>query len=344
MHRTFTEETSFPFKRFGMVLMEDKYGRTFKTLRVSLLNHCNLGCVYCVAGDDELKMINRGNDKSNGEAGKPHLSVNELLDTIGRLHALLQFDTIRLTGGEPTLYHGLTKVIEGIRGMGIPGIKLTTNGFLLKRLAVPMKQAGMESINVSLDAIDEDVFFRMSKRKPATRILDGIDAALQAGLEVKINTVVMKGMNDSQILPLMEFAFSRNIRIRFLEVMAMGHLHDQSKKYLFSQEEILTKIAGYYRYSPMIRAGSATSNYWKTEAGGIFGVIANESEPFCGDCNRLRLDSQGNIYGCLSSNHPIPLNGTDGERELNEKLRQALSQKQTVRFTGSDLSMLHIGG
>jgi cyclic pyranopterin phosphate synthase len=327
-----------------MAPIEDKYGRTFKTLRVSLLNHCNLGCVYCVAGDDELRKNNRSNGKNNGEAGRPHLSVNEPLETIGRLHTQLQFDTIRLTGGEPTLYPGLTKVIEGIRGMGITRIKLTTNGFLLKRLAASMKQAGMESINVSLDAIDEEVFLRMSKRSPAKRILDGIDTAMQEGLEVKINTVVMKGMNDSQILPLMEFAFSRNIRIRFLEVMAMGHLHDQSKKYLFSQEEILSEIAGRYRYTPLVRESSATANYWETDTGKIFGVIANESEPFCGDCNRLRLDSQGNIYGCLSSNHPIPLNGTDGEWELNEKLQQALSQKQAVRFTGSELSMLHIGG
>lgn len=320
-----------------MQVIKDKYGRTFKTLRVSLLSTCNLGCVYCVAGDEELK-------KNNGVSGKEPLTVPALLQLIERLHGRLQLDTIRLTGGEPLLYAGLIEVIGGIRSIGISDIKLTTNGFLLERLAAPMKEAGMKSINVSLDAIEEDVFFRMSKRNSVGRIIRGIDAALQAGLNVKINTVVMKGMNDSQILPLLEFAFLRNLRIRFLEVMAMGYLHDQSKRYLFTQEEILRTIAGQYRFSPLDRVGSATANYWQTDAGDVFGIIANESEPFCSDCNRLRLDSQGNIYGCLSSNHPIPLGGTDSEIEWSEKLQQALLQKQAIRFTGSDLSMLHIGG
>jgi cyclic pyranopterin phosphate synthase len=330
----------------------DKYGRTFKTLRVSLLSTCNLGCVYCV-GEDEgpgVPRVKRAAGKSveQGVAGKAQvagrpLSVPELLRTIERLHGQLQLRTIRLTGGEPLLYGGLVEVIRGLSSMGIPEIKLTTNGSLLKRLAVPMKEAGMVSINVSLDAIEEEVFFRMSKRRSVQRVIDGIDAAMDAGLDVKINTVIMKGMNDGQILPLLEFAFSRGLRIRFLEVMGMGYLHDRSQEYLFTREEILLLIAGHYRYTPLGRAGSATASYWQTDSGQVFGVIANESEPFCGDCDRLRLDSEGNIYGCLSSNHPIALDG-DEEEEWNEKLQMALLQKQALRFTGSDLSMLHIGG
>lgn len=317
-----------------MQAIKDEYGRTFKTLRVSLLNHCNLGCVYCVAGDDYLKKDNKATS----------LSVPKLLGVIGRLHERLQLETVRLTGGEPLLYPGLIELIKGIHLAGISSIRLTTNGFLLERLAASMKDAGMESINVSLDAIEEDIFFRMSKRHSAERIFRGIDAALEAGLSVKINSVIMKGMNDTQILPLLDFAMSRNLRIRFLEIMAMGHLHDSSKKYLFSQEEILKEISGRYHFTPLDRVGSATANYWQLDNGAEFGIIANESEPFCQDCNRLRLDSQGNIYGCLSSNHPIVLEDTDGADGLNNKLKKALLQKQTLRFKGSDLSMLHIGG
>lgn len=317
-----------------MQAIKDQYGRTFKTLRVSLLSHCNLGCVYCVAGDDFLK-------KSNKETS---LSVPELLGIINRLHERLHLNTIRLTGGEPLLYPGLIELIKGIRLAGISAIKLTTNGFLLERLAAPMKEAGMESINVSLDAVEEDVFFRMSKRHSAERIIRGIDAALEAGLAVKINSVVMKGMNDTQILPLLDLAISRNLRVRFLEIMAMGHLHDSSKKYLFPQEEILKVISGKYHFSPLGRISSATANYWQLDNGAVFGIVANESEPFCSDCDRLRLDSQGNIYGCLSSNHPIALEDADGDEGLNEKLKKALLQKQALRFIGSDLSMLHIGG
>jgi cyclic pyranopterin phosphate synthase len=270
--------------------------------------------------------------------------VPDLLEIIERLHRQLGLGTIRLTGGEPLLYHGLVELIAGIRSIGIRDIKLTTNGFLLERLVAPMKAAGMESINVSLDAVEEETFFRMSKRRGVDRIIRGIDAAREAGLSVKINTVVMRGMNDSQILPLLDFAFSRDLRIRYLEVMAMGHLYETADRYLFSQKDILSVIAGRHRFTPLGRAGSATANYWQTEDGHFFGIIANESEPFCRDCDRLRLDSGGNIYGCLSSNHPIPLGSDETEMEWSEKLQKALLQKQALRFTGSDLSMLHIGG
>ncbi|HEY4107768.1 GTP 3',8-cyclase MoaA [Puia sp.] len=318
-----------------MSALQDQYGRTFRTLRVSLLQHCNLGCVYCVAGEDDLKQAN---------AGKESLPVDGLLAMIGRLRDRLPLDTVRLTGGEPLLYPGLTALIRGIRAAGIGAVRMTTNGFLLERMAVGLKEAGLEALNISLDAVDEDVFFRMSRRHSVTRIIKGVDAAIAAGLRVKINAVMMKGINDCQLLPLLEFAFSRGITVRFLEVMAMGHLHDTAGRYLVSQEEILRTIGGHYRIVPEERAASATARYWTTDAGHRFGIIANESEPFCRDCDRLRLDSSGHIYGCLSSNQPITLQPHETAAEWDIKLREALGQKQALKFVGSDLSMLRIGG
>jgi len=319
-----------------MPVIQDQYGRRFRTLRVSLLNHCNLGCVYCVA-EDTVKTVNAGGKEAL-------LSVPALLEIIGRLHGQLGLGTIRLTGGEPLLYPGLAALVRGIRDLGIPAIKLTTNGFLLERQAIPLKEAGLVSVNVSLDAVDEDVFYRMSRRHAAERVIRGIDAALDAGLDVKINAVIMRGVNDGQILPLLDLASSRHCCIRYLEVMAMGHLHDQAEKYLFSQKDILSVIATRHKFRPLGRSGSATASYWQTDEGLRFGVIANETEPFCRDCDRLRLDSSGNIYGCLSSNHPILLDSKEDATKWAEKLQQALLQKQALRFTGSDLSMLHIGG
>jgi cyclic pyranopterin phosphate synthase len=318
-------------------LVSDEYGRTFKTLRVSLLSSCNLGCVYCTMSEDEVKANNTGNKKNL-------LPVSQLLSIIRQLHNELQFTTIRLTGGEPLLYPYLTQVINGVKETGIPEIKLTTNGFLLQKQASALKQAGMQSINVSLDAVDEDVFFLMSKRNNVQRILNGIDAALETGMEVKLNAVLMKGINHTQILPLLEYAFERNIVIRFLEVMSMGHLHHQSQKYLVTKDEILHTIAAKYDFVPVLRKKSATASYWKTEKGKMFGIIANESAPFCHDCNRLRLDSEGNMYGCLSSNHPIDIKNISNKQDLHDVLMQALHQKQSLKFTGSELSMLHIGG
>ncbi len=318
-----------------MALIKDIYNRKFKTLRVSLLSKCNLSCVYCTMGEDEVKENNT----------HEHIAPSQqLLHSIQQLHSVLDLDTIRLTGGEPLLYHQLPALIKGIQQMGIPKITLTTNGFLLERLAKPLAAAGLQSINVSLDAIDEDIFFLMSKRRDIQRILNGIDAAIAAGLQVKINSVIMKGINENQVLPLLKFAFERNIPLRFLEIMAMGYLHDQSAKFLFSQEEILATIRQQYQFEKVVRATAATANYWMTNDGKTFGIIANESEPFCHDCNRLRLDSNGNMYGCLSSNHPIALGADDDENTLISKLQLAMDQKQAVKFVGSELSMLHIGG
>jgi GTP 3',8-cyclase len=341
-----------------MEAISDQYGRTFRTLRVSLLSRCNLGCVYCVAGEGPEGgatgegVQRRGLDEgaageggSRGDAGLGQkLDASGLLALIRRLHEQLGLDTVRLTGGEPLLYPGLTGLVEGLRLMDIRRIKLTTNGSLLERKAVALKQAGLQSINVSLDAVDEGVFSRMSRRHTVQRVIRGIDAALDAGLAVKVNAVVMKGMNDGQVLPLLEFAFTRGITIRFLEVMAMGHLFHDSERYLLSQQEILQMIGERYELTPLERKPSATARYWVTERGQLIGIIANESEPFCRDCDRLRLDSSGHIYGCLSDNHPIALGIGETAAEWDGKLRRALGQKQDLRFTGSELSMLQIGG
>src|SRR3984957_17009375 len=329
-----------------MDLIRDQYGRTFRTLRVSLLSQCNLGCVYCVAGEEEVRDWNaRGRDEERGAvegrdeergAGKGHsgsLAARELLEIIRRLHEQLDLGTVRLTGGEPLLYSELVGLVKGLRSLGISRIKLTTNGTLLERKAVALKEAGLQSINISLDAVDEKAFARMSRRNLVERVIRGIDAALDAGLAVKVNAVVMKGVNDDQVLPLLEFAFCRGITIRFLEVMAMGHLYPHSERYLLSQQEILRMIGERYELTPLERETSATARYWVTDRDQRFGIIANESEPFCRDCDRLRLDSSGHIYGCLSNNHPIALGLAEDVAIWRDKLRQSLGQKQTLRFT-----------
>jgi len=318
-----------------MNAIHDIYHRTFKTLRVSLLSRCNLSCVYCTMGEDDLKDNNSAHTSTTG---------NQLLQQIQQLHQLLHFDTIRLTGGEPLLYHELLPLLEGLNQMKIPRIRLTTNGFLLERMAPSLAVAGLQAINVSLDAVDEDRFFMMTKRTQVEKVLRGIDTALAQGINVKINAVIMKGINEDQVLPLLDFAFERNIILRFLEVMAMGHLHTRAEQYIFSQHEILELISREYTFEKMSRKEGSTSNYWQTTSGHRFGIIANESEPFCHDCNRLRLDSNGQIYGCLSSNHPIALNENDDTATLIAKLQQAMNQKQRIKFTGSKLSMLKIGG
>ncbi len=317
-----------------MKVLNDPYGRKFKTLRVSLLNTCNLNCFYCTMGSEEEINFDH----------RPQKSAAFFSQIISRLHEQLDLETIRLTGGEPLLYRELPELIRNLKLIGIPQVSMTSNGYLLARQAIALRDAGLQSINVSLDAMNEADFYKMAKRGHLDRVLKGIEAALDLGIQVKLNAVIMKGMNEDQIIPLVDYAFSKNIPVRFLEVMSMGHLHHESDKYLFSQQQLLDTIATKHNFKRLPRTASATSNYWQTPAGNTFGIIANNSEPFCQDCSRLRLDAEGNMYGCLSTNHPIAMDPADNDFILQEKLQLAMSQKQLHHFTGSELSMLQIGG
>ena len=312
----------------------DQSGRTFKNLRISLLNSCNFACIYCTEDGKEVdNPLNFNN-----------LGLIELLKIVQKLHKKLNLASVRLTGGEPLLYQKLAELIKGLNLIGIPKIKMTTNGFLLYKSAKVLKRAGLSHLNLSLDAAEEASFFKMTRRDKFQEVIFGIDAALDAGIRVKINAVIMKGQNQDQILPLLQLAKEKGIIIRFLEVMAMGHLYQQKNNHFFSQAEILKLIAQHYQFEPLIRSKSATANYWKTTEGLKFGIIANTSQPFCHDCDRLRLDQEGNIYGCLSENKPININKIASDKDLKIVLNEALSHKQPINFTGSDLSMLKIGG
>ncbi len=313
--------------------LKDYMGRSFRVLRVSLLDACNFACTYCVCDDQPIP---EGIEKAT-------LSVDQLTRLIGKLHQTLNLQTVRLTGGEPLLYPELPGLIAGIRSLGVRNIKMTTNGFLLARKAEALKRAGLQSINVSLDALDEGRFLRMTKRTGVARVVDAILAAKSAGMAVKINTVVMRGENDSELLSLLDFAFSHGIDIRFLELMGMGHLHGNTGGKFFSKHDMLAEITRRYRVCEQAKQPGETATYYGTACGHRFGIIANETQPFCFDCNRLRLDINGNIYGCLSCNTPIPIAEITTKGGLEASLAAALEQKQ-LKFSGSALSMLTIGG
>jgi cyclic pyranopterin phosphate synthase len=318
-------------------LIADSHGRSFKTLRVSLTSSCNLACLYCVEGGAKNSI--------KKPEGNEVLRLEEYLNIIKKIHERVGLETIRLTGGEPLLYNNIAELITGIKKIGILQVKLTTNGTLLSKMASELSDAGLDSANVSLDAANPVSFQNITRRKSIEKVIEGIDEAVKCGINLKINSVIMKNVNDDQVLPLLGFAKDRNLVIRYLELMKMGHLYDKHNSFFFSQAEILKEILLYHKINSLERGPGATARYWKTNSGQIFGVIANESQPFCHDCNRLRLDSYGNIYGCLSNSIGIPISHVIEEKaELDESLRMALAQKQEVKFTGSKISMKYIGG
>ncbi|MDX2195946.1 MAG: GTP 3',8-cyclase MoaA [Cytophagales bacterium] len=312
----------------------DDYGRRFETLRISLTGKCNMACTYCVESEDKMPV---------SKISKPPLSVDELGEVVYALHSMLPISTIRLTGGEPALYPDLVPLILKLQPLKVK-LKMTTNGLLLKNILNKLPRNSIESINVSIDAMDEEVFYKITKRKGLKTVLEGIDYAQNIGIGVKINAVIIKAVNENQILPLVEYAFNKNLTIRFLEVMQMGHLYHHKDSIIY-QEEILQIIGSKYQFYLLPKPLSDTAQYYRTGQGHIFGIIANESSPFCSGCNRLRLDSYGNIYGCLSHNEPIHIvSHLHNNNKMADILHEALLQKQPAKFEGSTLSMLDIGG
>lgn len=320
-----------------MTDFKDDFNRRFKKLRISLTDICNLACKYCV--DEE------GAKENKIRPGT--LSTSEYLQIIDKLHQLCQLKTVRLTGGEPLLYGDIINLVEGIKLLDIPEIKITTNATYLEEKALSLKKAGVNEVNISLDALDKQTFKEISRKSTLEKTLSGIDAALNAGIKIKLNSVIMKGVNENQIIPLMHFAREKGITIRFLELMRMGYLYKDFNTHYYPTRAILHQITKEFGQSILLeREKSSTADYWVTEDMlQEFGIISNESHPFCQDCDRLRLDAYGKIYGCLSSNIGIKvLHSLKDSKLLYDKLIEAMNHKQKIKFTGSELSMKSIGG
>ncbi len=326
--------------KLTMIKIEDNLGRRFEKLRISLLNTCNFSCVYCVSDD-----MSSAHGKVVPAPKEEQLGTDEFVSLIESVHKLTGLKSIRLTGGEPLLYMQLIPLIEKIKSIGIDDIRLTTNGYYLKQCAHELREAGIKSVNVSIDAIDLDLFRKIARHNQPQRVFEGIEAALNAGLKLKLNAVIMRSKNESQIIPLLDYASKLGVAIRYLELMKMGHLYHSENKLFFSEKEMLSIIQENYTIENIPREHAETANYWRASNGGTFGIIANESTPFCHDCNRLRMDSNGYFYGCLSNSHGEKLSTyIHDDALLTEKMRGLLRLKQPVKFHGSELSMRNIGG
>jgi GTP 3',8-cyclase len=322
-------------------MIVDKQGRSFKKLRVSLTHDCNYACVYCSYGNKPETIVTMPDIPL---AEKKTISSLDMIAIIRKIHLETNLNAVRLTGGEPLLYPAVSKIIAAVRDMGIANIGMTTNGHTLANRASMLREAGLQSVNISIDALTEDQFVKMSRYNGLVRVLQAIDAALATGLHVKLNTVIVAGNNDSQILPLLDFAMQKGIVIRFLELMPMGPLHNSRNGLFFSKAQMMEVIQNRYSITPATRKEGATADYWNINGREAFGIIANDSSPFCSDCDRLRLDSYGNLYGCLSSLIPIPVSTGIKTNELRHALTTAITHKQTVHFVGNKRTMQSIGG
>ena len=315
--------------------MIDLHGRNINKLRISLTEVCNMACTYCV------------NSLSDHRRLPDELSAEQMLRLVRLLKEHAGIEKVRLTGGEPLLYPNLIQIISGIHEIGIENIGLTTNGQLLGKKAKFLAEAGLKNVNLSMDSIDPEKFKRLGRVGKLYKTLQGIEECLKLGLLVKVNMVVIKGENEEEIVSMLEYGKRQGVEIRFLELMAMGPLYKKDDFKLVTMHEILERISERYTVQPVSSEVDSTSLRY-CFPGGIFGIIPNNSAPFCSTCSRLRITSNGQLIGCLSNPTSLSirhlLDHPDPEKSLQEIVKRSISYKQDATFTGSSLVMSRVGG
>ena len=272
--------------------LADPYGRVATDLRVSLTDRCNLRCTYCMPPE-----------------GLPWLPTPDVLtdDEVIRLLRIaverLGVTEVRFTGGEPLLRRGLVSIVKATAALEPrPDISLTTNGIGLERVAAPLAAAGLDRVNVSLDSLDKDTFRTLAHRDRLDDVLLGLTAARVAGLEpVKINAVLMRGVNDHEAVPLLRFCLDHGYRLRFIEQMPLDAQHGWKRAEMVTAQEILAALRTAFTLTPDgHERGAAPAERWLVDGGpAAVGVIASVTRPFCGACDRTRLTADGQVRSCL---------------------------------------------
>lgn len=322
-------------------MIVDRQGRRFRNLRVSLTAACNYACTYCVP--DGKRLV----------AAQDELSGQALARGVAYLVEAAGIERLRITGGEPLISPRLDAFLDSLAGLGLQDVSLTTNGQLLARKLPLLRAAGVRRLNVSLDTLDAGKFRQIARGGDLASVLDGMDQARAAGMSIKVNMVPMRGQNLNQVLPLLEYCLAQGYELRFIELMRMGHLARDGNAFLqqfVSLEQLLALIGQAYDYQQASAALDATALRYQIPGRGHFGVIANESVPFCRTCSRLRLSSTGWLHGCLSSgNRHFIGDLLDKPRHqalpaLQRLLVKALADKQDMAFSGGGTVMKVIGG
>ena len=286
-------------------MFEDQFGRQKRKLRISVTDRCNFRCVYCMPEHPEW--MNK----------KELLSFEELY---AFCHFMVQHgvEQIRITGGEPLMRHGVVNFIQQLqqlKSLGLKRISMTTNGHYLVQFAEQLKQAGLDDLNISLDSLDPTQFKQLTKQV-LEPVLDGIQAAKLAGLRIKINTVLMKGMNENQIIPLVKWAHSHHFEPRFIEFMPLDGDQKWAKLCVVSEQEILNCLSSEFDVTTQQRKGADPARRFVVN-GQYVGIISTISNSFCDTCDRLRMNAQGEFFNCLFAQKGLRL-----KAEIQQLLNQ----------------------
>lgn len=267
-------------------MLIDTFGRQIDYIRVSVTRQCNFRCQYC--------MPNTPVDFFDNDE---YISLDDMFEFL-KVAIDEGIKKIRITGGEPLLRKGLIEFITKIHQHNPKvTLALTSNGFLLKKFAKTLKTAGLTRVNISLDSLKKETIIKLSKKDAQKDILEGIEEAINVGLEVKINTVALKNINENEIINLLNFAKNKGVSIRFIEYMENTHARDSLKG--LKEDEILSIISTQYNFKPLKASHLGPAKLYKLDNGYVFGVIAPHDDDFCKSCNRIRLTAEGMICPCL---------------------------------------------
>ncbi len=304
-------------------MASDSFGRFIHYLRISLTDHCNLRCVYCMPEDMTFR--------PNAEL----MQDDEVL-LLTQLFSELGFDKFRLTGGEPTVRANIVELVRGIASTpGVKSLSMTTNGVLLSKLARPLREAGLQRVNISLDTLDAQRFQRLTRWGKLEQVLAGIDAAEQAGLRpIKINVVVVRGYNDQDVVDMARLTYEHDWQIRFIEMMPFAGQTNFQKQQIVSDAEILARISKELDAPDIQNQGILDGEariYRLPNAAGSLGFISSVTHPFCASCTRARLTSDGKLRLCLLKEKEVdllkPLRAGANLAELRELILDGIWHK-----------------
>ena len=296
-----------------MSMLIDTFGRSHRDLRVSLTDRCNLRCTYCMP-----------NDFADWIPGDHLLTTDELM-TVLEVATEQGITGIRLTGGEPLLRPDIVDIVRRIKALpSAPKIALTTNGLRLPEMAQDLADAGLERVNVSLDTLNRERFKKLTYRDRFDDVIAGIDAAKAAGLlPVKINSVLMRGVNEDEALPLLHHSLANGWSLRFIEQMPLDAGGTWEKSSMVTAAEIFGLLSTQFDLTPVASRGSAPAEEFLVNGGpATVGIIASVSKPFCASCDRLRLTADGQIRNCLFARDETDVRATLRNPQLSELERR----------------------
>jgi cyclic pyranopterin phosphate synthase len=323
--------------------LTDSFGRVHRDLRISITDRCNFRCQYCMP-----------------EEGMAWLPRDELLtfEEIERVARVFVerfgFDSIRLTGGEPTVRAHLPVLVGKLAALGTD-LAMTTNGATLGLIARHLADAGLRRLNVSLDSLRHDRFHELTRRDGLDRVLDGIDAAVEAGFDpVKVNVVLMRGINDDEVVDFAAFGRDRGVEVRFIEFMPLDADGAWSRDRVVPRDEIVAAIDAAYPLEPVRRANEPAERYRFRDGRGAIGVIPSVTDAFCGTCDRVRLTAEGGLRSCLFALDEHDLRAVLRSGGSDDDLAQLITDAVAAKWAGHQIgrvqfirparSMSQIGG